>query len=466
MKTSYFILITLLSLALNGSQCQTGDSGNNLIIFASGLNRPVCIANAGDSRLFVVDQTGYIYIIDSQGNVNPQAFLDIHDRVLSGGEQGLLGLAFHPQYADNGYFYVYYIGEEDSVHISRFETEPGNPDLADSLSEREILTFAHPYTNHNGGDLHFGPDDYLYIGTGDGGSAGDPENRAQNLSEYLGKMLRIDVNEGDPYAIPPSNPFITDINAREEIWAYGLRNPWRFSFDRLTGDLWIGDVGQNAIEEIDLQMASSAGGENYGWRCYEGNQEYNTTGCASPEFYKFPIYTYLHNPECSITGGYVYRGNSTSPYYGQYFFADYCSDWIWSLHLVAGKWESIEYGQFPGNDFSAFGEDVSGQIYIAGLTTGIIYRLIDNSTGVDDVSKLPEVKIIQSPSSSIIRIITSENEGKPRQISLYNLQGAEMMSHLTGQSDYGLNVGNLVSGIYILKVEISGINLVRKIVLY
>jgi len=376
MKTSYIILpIVFLVLSCDDARPQKSASSNNLVLFASGLSNPVCITNAGDSRLFVVNQAGSIHIIDSNGNVSPQTYLDIQGRVTYGGEQGLLGVAFHPQYLTNGYFYVNYIGDGDSTHISRFNVSAGDPDLADSLSEFKLLTIYQPFTNHNGGDLSFGPDGYLYIGLGDGGSGGDPGNRAQNPMEYLGKMLRIDVNQGNPYTIPPTNPFYNSPTTLGEIWALGLRNPWRFSFDRLTGDLWIADVGQNAVEEIDFQPAASTGGENYGWRCYEGNQPYNTSGCASASAYTFPVFTYPHGDDCSVTGGYVYRGNASFPFYGHYFYADYCSDRIWTLHYAAGNWVSDIFGQFPGNNFSTFGENAAGQLFVAGRSSGTIWRI-------------------------------------------------------------------------------------------
>lgn len=344
-----------------------------MVVFAKGLNHPVCIANAGDNRLFVVEQVGDIRILNSQGQVQSQPFLDIHDRVAFGGEQGLLGLAFHPDYKSNGYFYVNYIGLDGNTNISRFKVNPANTETADPQSEFKLLTVVQPFANHNGGDLCFGPDGYLYIGLGDGGSGGDPGNRAQNPLEYLGKMLRIDVNQGSPYAIPVSNPFYNSTITLQEIWALGLRNPWRFSFDRLTGDLWIADVGQDAIEEIDFQPAGDKGGENYGWRCYEGNRVYNSSQCAASTNFTFPVYTYPHNPECSVTGGYVYRGSNSSIYYGQYFFTDYCSDNIWTLHKVANTWVKEDFGHFPGNNFSTFGEDFTGQLYLAGVTSGTIY---------------------------------------------------------------------------------------------
>lgn len=380
---SLFRLLSLLvfMLILNTSGCKKSQivinyNETKMDTFATGLNNPVCIANAGDSRLFVVEQAGYIRIISSQGQLANQPFLDIHDKVTFAGEQGLLGIAFHPHYKTNGYFYINYVGLNGSTNISRFRLSSINTEIADPQSELKLMTIPQPYTNHKGGDLCFGPDGFLYIGLGDGGSGGDPGNRAQNPMEFLGKMLRIDVDHGNPYAIPATNPFHNSTTTLKEIWALGLRNPWRFSFDRLTGDLWIADVGQNAIEEIDFQPAASTGGENYGWRCYEGNDVYNNTGCAPSSSLTFPVYTYPHGSECSVTGGYVYRGSNSSPYYGHYFFTDYCSDKIWTLHKSGNNWVKEDFGQFSGNNFSTFGEDSKGQLYIAGLTTGTIYLVV------------------------------------------------------------------------------------------
>ena len=465
MKTLYMIiLLTFLLMGTEIAYPQEDPQGNTLILFASGINRPVDIRNAGDSRLFVVDQSGYIRIIDENGILYPQPFLDIHERVTYGGEQGMLGLAFHPQYSANGFFYINYTGEGDSTHISRFTVSAGNPDLANPQSELKLLTIAQPYTNHNGGCLAFGPDGYLYIGMGDGGSAGDPGNRAQNPMQYLGKMLRIDVNQGIPYSIPVTNPFYNVMNTLGEIWALGLRNPWRFSFDRVTGDLWIGDVGQNAFEEIDFQAASSDGGENYGWRCYEAFQEYNTTGCASPSAFTFPVHAYPHNPECSVTGGYVYRGSSTSPFYGYYFFSDYCSDKIWTLHKVSEEWVVEEFGQFTGNNFSTFGEDASGQIYIAGHTSGAIYMVVQNPLGYNENEDHSDIRIIQDLASRKIRIETGIMNDSMLSVSLYDMKGAIVFQEIIAENNYEFGTGSFRPGIYFLKVQKDDVVKVQKVI--
>ncbi len=442
-----------------------GQGTNKLIPFASGLSSPVGITNAGDSRLFVVNQRGYIHMISSDGIVNTKPFIDIHDRVVYGGERGLLGMAFHPEYKSNGYFFVNYIGKGDSTHISRFKVNSNNPDLADPQSELKLMTLFQPYSNHNGGDLRFGPDGYLYIGLGDGGSGGDPGNRAQNPMEYLGKMLRIDVDHGEPYSIPVTNPFYGSNLAKNEIWALGLRNPWRFSFDRLTGDLWIADVGQNAIEEINFQPASSKGGENYGWRCYEGNQSYKNTGCVSVDLLTFPVYSYTQGQECSVTGGYVYRGSTSSPFYGHYFFTDYCSDRIWTLRKADDQWVREDFGRFTGNNFSTFGEDASGQLYIAGIGSGNIFRIGDQSTDSKVIGKPLNLKIVHVPFSDIIRLETFGNDESEKQISVYDIRGTKKYQKNFQGLQYEFNLEFLPAGIYLLKVSLNGNSQIQKLVL-
>ena len=343
-------------------------------------NKPVDIANAGDGRLFIVEQAGLIRVVHGRGpSAISKVFLDINQRVTSGGEKGLLGLAFHPQYNQNGYFYVNYTsgeGEELHSNISRFQVT-SDPDLAAPNSEFNILKEPQPYENHNGGDLNFGPDSYLYIGLGDGGSGGDPGNRAQSETELLGKMLRIDVNnttEDKNYAIPPDNPFIGQ-PAYDEIWAIGLRNPWRFSFDRLTGDMLIADVGQNEWEEINFQPANSAGGENYGWRLKEGTHCFNPPSNCDPGGLTDPIYEYSHAVGSSITGGYVYRGPSLPALQGTYLYSDWCTGAIYTLYQDGAEiWHSATLINLSDR-VSTFGEDNSGELYLAQHSTGKIIGL-------------------------------------------------------------------------------------------
>lgn len=455
-----FVLITL-TLISGVALCQ---NTNNLIPFANGLTSIVGITNAGDERLFVVNQRGIIHIVNSAGTVSSQPFLDIRDRVVYGGERGLLGLTFHPQYKTNGYFFVNYIGKGDSTHISRFKVSVANPNQADPLSELKLMTIAQPFANHNGGELSFGPDGFLYIGLGDGGSGGDPGNRAQNPKQLLGKMLRIDVDNGNPYSIPVSNPFYGSSTVLPEIWALGLRNPWRFSFDRLTGDLWIADVGQNAVEEVNFQPVTSKGGENYGWKCYEGDRAYSTSGCDPISSYTFPVFAYPQDEECSVTGGYVYRGSSGSPYYGKYFFADYCSDRIWTLNKVGNNWIKEDFGRFTGNNFSTFGEDVNGQLYIAGLNSGKIYRLNLQTTASLNIEKPEDLKIIHVPFSQTIRIETGNNN-RMKNISIFDVNGISFYENNIRENFFEINTGKLSPGIYFVRVTMNGRSQVQKVVL-
>src|SRR3989339_674706 len=317
------VSVIFLSLSCNiaQSQLQFESAFPNLTF-----QQPVDIQNAGDgsNRIFVLEQRGVISVFqNSQNTSSMKPFLDISNKVLSGGELGLLGLAFHPDYKNNGYFFIDYTTDNPRrTIISRFKVSATDPDMADSNSEVILLEVNQPYSNHNGGQSSFGPDGYLYISLGDGGSAGDPQNNAQNLSSLLGKIIRIDINQKSGslnYAIPPDNPFKGNTSGyREEIFAYGLRNVWRFSFDLSTNKLWATDVGQNAWEEIDLIVK----GGNYGWRCYEGNHTYNTTGCSSNNYIN-PIWEYGHNSDggLSITGGFVYKGRNASELSGKYIYA-------------------------------------------------------------------------------------------------------------------------------------------------
>jgi glucose/arabinose dehydrogenase len=331
---------------------------------ASGLNRPVDIqpANDGSGRLFIIEKTGYISVYEN-GQLLDTPFLDITDRVNdSGNEMGLLGLAFHPDYEQNGFFYVNYTGDGRATRISRFQAS-GN--ISDSNSENVLLIVEQPYQNHKGGTLAFGPDGYLYAGLGDGGSAGDPHKNGQNIDTLLGKILRLDVDNGDPYSIPSDNPF------GNEVWAYGLRNPWRISFDRLTGDLWIGDVGQNTWEEIDYLPAGSEGGANFGWSVMEGNHAYD--GEPQSGIYT-PVVEYSHaEGGCSVTGGYVYRGAAMPEWNGIYLYGDYCSGKVWALISSNGQWQSQVMFE-TGVTITSFGQDESGEIYLAS-DNGSVYHL-------------------------------------------------------------------------------------------
>ena len=356
-----------------------------LATVVSGLDAPVAVTHAGDGRLFVTLQGGRIVIVRN-GQLLPRPFLDISERVLAGGERGLFSVAFHPRYAQNGRFFVFYTDLEGDTVISRFEVSP-DPDVARGGSERVLLHVEQPFANHNGGQLAFGPDGYLYAGFGDGGASFDPECNAQDLGSLLGKVLRLDIdrNVSQPpfYGIPADNPFATQPPlpgfARPEIWAFGLRNPWRFSFDRLRGDLWIGDVGQGAREEIDRQPAGSQGGENYGWKVMEGTACTGRTEgcpplapCGSPE-YVLPVLEYPTGADCAVIGGVVYRGAAIAGLGGTYFFGDFCSGRVWAANAAAAAPVAQLVSQLRSPGLTSFGEDAAGEVY---LTAGdSLYRI-------------------------------------------------------------------------------------------
>jgi glucose/arabinose dehydrogenase len=342
----------------------------------AGLDHPTGLISAhdGTGRLFILEQTGAIRIL-KDGSVLPTHFLDLSGMVnTSGNERGLLGLAFDPAYASNGRFFVNYTDAEGNSVTARYSVSTADPDLADPASGVPILRIAHPqYSNHNGGNLVFGPDGYLYFGMGDGGSGGDPNGNGQNLDVLLGKLLRLDVS-GESYAIPPDNPFVGRAGARPEIWAYGLRNPWRYSFDRKTGDLYIGDVGQDSYEEIDFQPAGDPGGENYGWNFMEGFHSYQ--GQAPPGLTP-PVAEYDHSGgNCSVTGGYVYRGTRLPDLSGMYVFGDYCSGRIWVLAHAADGWKAAVWLETT-LAITSFGEDDSGELYVLDRKTGGVFLLAD-----------------------------------------------------------------------------------------
>ncbi|MBR9915633.1 MAG: T9SS type A sorting domain-containing protein, partial [Algicola sp.] len=435
----------------------------NLDTFATGLSNPVNIKHAGDNRLFVVERDGYIQIVDVNGTVNSTPFLDIEDRVIDfGGEQGLLALAFHPNYTTNGFLYVNYIDLNGDTVISRFTRNSVNS--ADPNSEVILLHIPQPYSNHNGGDMHFGASDgYLYISTGDGGSGGDPDNRAQPLDNLLGKMLRIDVNvtagqiaAGTTYLIPTDNPYVGNASALDEIWANGLRNPWKWSFDRSNGDMWIADVGQSAREEINRTTATT-GGENYGWKCFEGTSVFSTLAECSTITHQTPVaeYDYGGSPfRCSITGGYRYRGTSQTGLQGLYFFADYCSNEIGYVQETSPNNFSLNFlGQFPGGEFVAFGEDINGELYVASLANGTIYRIVE-STLSNEASSLSVIKMHPNPAKLFVNFDLAHLTDSINRIEVYDLQGKRVLyqDHFDQQLTT-MSTKNLNSGLYIVEIS-------------
>jgi len=364
----------------------------------NGFDVPVAIRNAGDgtNRLFIVEKQGIIKLIKNVASmsVTPSAFLDITDRVdNSGGEEGLLGLAFHPDFESNGYFYVNYIfnSSPDRTRISRFTVDPTNPDLALPGSELVILSFSQPFNNHNGGDIHFGSDGYLYIASGDGGSCGDPQVNGQNTNSLLGKILRIDVDSTSGlqnYSIPATNPFFGSMTEKEEIWLYGLRNPWRFSFDRLTNEMYIADVGQNAREEVSV-VGPGIGGLDLGWNCREGSIPFD--GCNDCDFtntcddcdgtFHEPFFDYPHSSATggfSITGGYVYRGSRFPDLDGRYFFIDFATSRLWHTKRISQDSLNVVTEKLSNLTITSFGESESGELYAASFN-GEIYRIIDQN---------------------------------------------------------------------------------------
>ena len=453
-------LLILLSFANLNAQITQQVAFPNL-----SFSSPIFLTHAGDStnRVFVVEQAGRIKVFENSSAVlTTKEFIDISDRVASGGEMGLLGLAFHPDYEFNGYFYVNYTANNPRrTIIARYQVT-SNPDSADKNSEFIILTFNQPYSNHNGGWIGFGPDDnYLYIGTGDGGSGGDPQNNGQSINTMLGKILRIDVDGGTPYSIPTTNPFYDSSGTVvKEIYAWGLRNPWRCSFDPVTGWLWAGDVGQNAWEEIDI----IENGKNYGWRCYEGTHPYNTTGCNYPEYID-PVWEYGHGPECSITGGYVYHGAGVPQLEGKYIYGDYCSNKIWALSYDGISPTTNELLLTTSGGLGSFGIDESQELYWTSFN-GKIYRFTPTVTSVEDNFIPSDYSIEQNypnpfnPSTVIKYNLPEESEVS---IKIFDSLGKEVDSITTGIQSKGTyqktwNAQGLASGVYYLKMNAKSLS--------
>lgn len=352
--------------------------GKNLSLAPTvkGLKEPTFVAwlPDGSGRMLILERAGLIRLADADGTLHPQPVLDISDNTSTSTEQGLLGFAFDPGFAQNGYAYIDFTDANSSVQVIRYTMNPADPTHIDTATASAVLSLPKRSKVHNGGTLIFGPDGYLYISVGDD----DNSDQAQRLDTVFGKILRIDADSAQPYAIPPTNPFVDTPGARGEIWSYGLRNPWRFSFDRATGDLWIGDVGDAKFEEVDMQPASSHGGENYGWPVFEG------TECAMPEHCQdaglvAPLVTYGHNMNCAVMGGYVYRGKTVPAFMGQYLFGDLCTGGVFTMTRdPQGGWNRVEIG-FNPIKIDSFGEDPNGDEYVVDMQGGVVYRIVDGS---------------------------------------------------------------------------------------
>ena len=428
--------------------------------FATGFNAPTEITHpVNDTRLFVVQQAGIIKILNSNGTVNATPFLTLTTSTIStsGNERGLLGLTFHPNYATNGYFYVNYTRAGDAATVVARYSVSANPNVADPASGTVILTVAQPFSNHNGGSIKFGPDGYLYIGMGDGGSAGDPGNRAQNINENLGKILRIDVNSASPYGIPPTNPYV-GIAGNDEIWSIGMRNPWKYSFNRLNGDLWVADVGQNIVEEIDHITSPLPVGLNFGWRCYEGNATYDTSSGTCPAYSStvvpFATYTHAATNGCSITGGYFYTGSTYPNFVNKYFFADYCNNQIGTVNTSGViTWTT----PLTGGAFTTFGEDINGELYIASAGNGVVYKIIDSSLAVNNFNK-NGLSFYPNPAKTEI-FIKNSPETTVSKVKIFDVTGKLILSETIENTDNpSVTIAALTSGLYLIAVEDSNGN--------
>lgn len=370
-----FLSVLLLVACSDGTSVPHDTADLRLEQVAAGLANPLFLtAPPDDARLFIVEQPGRIRVMQN-GRLLPEPFLDIADRTSSGGEQGLLSVAFHPRYGENGQFYVNYTDREGDTRIERYHVGP-DPNRADPNSASLVLRVPQPFSNHNGGLVAFGPDGKLYIGMGDGGSGGDPQGHGQNRGTLLGALLRIDVDAGEPYAIPADNPFVGMADAKQEIWATGVRNPWRFAWDRKDGLLYMADVGQNAWEEINAVPAGQ-GGLNFGWDTMEGSHCFGSASCARAGLV-LPVAEYGHEDGCSVTGGYVYRGVRVPALQGRYVYGDFCKGWVRTFRLVNGRAvDEREWSPEVGNILS-FGEDASGELYLLSAS-GAVYRFAPGS---------------------------------------------------------------------------------------
>ncbi len=421
--------------------------------FATGFSQPVEIVNCGDSRLFVAQQNGLIRILQSDGTILADPFLSISSLVTNSGERGLLGMAFHPNYTSNGYFFLNYIDSDGNTVIARYQVSTSDPNIAVTQGEI-VMTIAQPYNNHNGGCIRFGLDGMLYIGMGDGGSGGDPNNYAQNSGSLLGKMLRVNVDQL-PYSIPDDNPFLDEAGIEPEIYYIGLRNPWKFSFDYSTNDIWIADVGQNAWEEVN-RWDATIGGSNFGWRCYEGDVEYNMNGCQPNASFISPVHVYANSvTACSITGGYVYRGVASPSINGTYFFSDYCSNAIYALNTET---YDVQINTGFSGGFATFGEDYQGELYVAGRNNGRIFKLTYPYAATSVVEDL-DFELFPNPSNGIVEFKTNHKLDKA---NVFDLEGRLVLQL---DSPLRLDLTSLDKGYYLISCELEGRQKTIKIIL-
>ncbi len=429
--------------------------------------RPVEVITAGDgtNRFFVVLQDGTIEVLPIEAAATPTVFLNIQSRLVSGGERGLLGLAFHPQYAENGYFFVNYTRQQSGqlqTVIARYRVSNNNPDQADPASEQILLTVNQPFGNHNAGKLAFGPDGYLYASLGDGGSAGDPQNHGQNTNTLLGNLLRLDVDSvtaAQPYRVPADNPFVGTSGFRAEIYAYGLRNVWKFSFDPVTDQLWAADVGQNAVEEINLVTA----GGNYGWNNLEGDQCFPLGSSCDPTGTVLPVWTYRHTEgDRSITGGYVYRGSQLPQLAGHYIYGDYVSGRIWALDLTPTDTTNT-FLLSAGGFLPSFAVDTAGEMYAVRLTgnTGRLLRLTGPVTGLRGQTTQLSARLYPNPAQDRVEIACELSAATALHVRGYDLRGRRVGTETvhtlgSGAHTVPLDVSNWVPGVYVVELQTAG----------
>lgn len=456
------ILLSLFHVALYSQSIE-------LSVIGKGFIKPVDISStpiSGDKRIFITEKDGRIRILHPDGKINSEAFLDVKLKVNStANERGLLGLVFHPEYKTNGYFFIHYTNISGHSTVARYKVKGDNPDIAEPSSEKIIIIVPQPFNNHNAGDLAFGPDGMLYIGMGDGGSGGDPGNRAQNPKSLLGKMLRLNINtDTTAYLIPNDNPYKNNKDTLPEIWALGLRNPWRYSIDDVKKELWIADVGQDEWEEINV-VPYNAPKLNYGWRCFEGLANFNINGCNLNIPYTKPVYVYRNVFEigCSVTGGFVYRGTENKSLEGKYIYTDFCTGKIWALYRSPNNtW--INDLLMDGNDmeYVSFGEDHNKELYLASLASGEIHKIKQKTSSSSEWMSFKSLKISENPITDQIRI-TWDPEVNFSNWSIIDINGMEILSdsHKSDINGLEINTNRLLPGMYSFRVNAANIRPLR-----